>query len=668
MRVLRVSHSAVVDAWRDRERALRDRGHEIHTLSALAWNEGGSLVRLSPRPGEPVTGVRTLGRHPALFVYDPRPIWRALGQGWDIIDIHEEPFALCTAEVLALRALRAFHGLRGHRERRLPYVLYSAQNLDKRYPLPFRWIERWALRHAAGVSVCNSEAGRIVERKGLAAAATVIPLGTDLEHFKPGGLPRSPDPTRRIRVGYVGRLEEHKGLGVLLDAIAGDERLALRIVGDGPNGEALRARVETEGLADRVEFCGPVAQDELPDVYRFFDVLAVPSLTTDSWVEQFGRVAVEAMACGTPVVVSDSGALPDVVGESGLVVPSGDASALRAALARVGTEPETAVALRSAGLARAAGTSWAEVAALQERLYRKALGPGGGDGAGRPRPVEIIVVAFGAADLLRTALEPIRDESVVVVDNSSSPDVREVCSELEVRYIDPGRNAGFAAGVNIGLRERRSRSADVLLLNPDARIEPNGIRHLSQSLRARPDLASVTPLIRDADGREERVLWPFPTPIGAWLDAFGLGRHRRTGFAIGAVLLLRSEALDDVGGFDESFFLYAEETDWAYRAARRGWQHTVDPAVTATHVGAGTSGDERHRETRFHAGQERYYRKHFGVAGWQVARVAQVAGSLVRSLRRGAEGNRARSRVVTYLRGPIRVERQLAPAQRRGAS
>ena len=93
-----------------------------------------------------------------------------------MIDIHEEPFALATAEILLLRRLR---------RQRAPYVLYSAQNIDKRYPPPFRWLERWALRHAAGLSVCNSEAGRICERKGLPGPATLIPLGVDVERFSP---------------------------------------------------------------------------------------------------------------------------------------------------------------------------------------------------------------------------------------------------------------------------------------------------------------------------------------------------------------------------------------------------------------------------------------------------------------------------------------------------
>lgn len=635
-----MSHSAVVDPWRERERRLRASGHDVLLLSATRWNEGGAMVRLEPRPGEPVHGVRTIGQHPALFLYDPRPIWRALGEAWDVIDLHEEPFALCTAEILLLRTLR---------RQRAPYVLYSAQNIDKRYPVPFRWFERWALRHAAGVSVCNTEAGRIVERKGLAGAATLIPLGTDLEHFAPAeGLPSSSE-DGRVRVGYAGRLEPHKGVDVLLDAVKGDERLSLRIAGGGSLETSLRHRVVDADLGDRVQIIGSLDQSDLPDFYRGLDVLAVPSLTTSSWVEQFGRVAVEAMACGTPVVASRSGALPDVVADAGLLVPPGDPVALREALVRVGTDPDLAAELRAAGLARAGTTSWSAVARLQEELYRSVVEPS-------LPPLEIIVVAYGAPELLRRALEPVRHETVTVIDNSSADTVRAVCADLGVRYVDPGHNGGFAAGVNVGLRERRFAHSDVLLLNPDAVTQPSGIRQLQQALRARADLGSVSPRILGPDGQEERVLWPFPTPVGAWLDAAGLGRWRRGRFAIGAVLLLRAEALGQTGAFDETFFLYAEETDWAHRASRRGWRHAVVPDVTATHVGAGTSADPTRREAHFHASQERYYRKHYGTLGWQVARAAQVAGATIRSLRGGDRGAVARARARTYVKGPVRVE------------
>ncbi len=109
--------------------------------------------------------------------------------------------------------------------------------------------------------------------------------------------------------------------------------------------------------------------------------------------------------------------------------------------------------------------------------------------------------------------------------------------------------------------------------------------------------------------------WPFPSPWNAWLEAAGLGRFEGGGsYVIGSVLLLRAEALAQVGGFDERFFLYAEETDWAYRAHRLGWRHTVARGVWALHEGAATSTDVRLREAHFHASQERYLRKHFGAA------------------------------------------------------
>ena len=186
MRVLRVSHSAVVDEWRGRERALTELGVDVALVCARTWHAGGAEVSLVPRPGERVTGARTFGRHPALFVYDPRPIWRALGEPWDVLDVHEEPFALATAEVLLLRALRR-RRRGGRRGSRPPVVLYTAQNLRKRYPIPFRWFERRALRTAAGISACNAEAARIVEEKGFAGRARVIPLGVDLERFSPAG-------------------------------------------------------------------------------------------------------------------------------------------------------------------------------------------------------------------------------------------------------------------------------------------------------------------------------------------------------------------------------------------------------------------------------------------------------------------------------------------------
>ena len=645
MRVLRISHSAVVDAWRGRERALRERGIDVTLLSATQSEEGGALVTLEPRPGEQVDGIRTIGSHPALFFYDPRPIWRALGHRWDVIDIHEEPFSLATAEVLLLRAL--------HRNR-APVVLYTAQNLRKRYPIPFRWLERHALRAASGISACNSDAATIASEKGFAGRARVIPLGVDLEEFSPRpAVTHSSQIGTDITVGYIGRLVPEKGIDLLLHALRVDPRLRLRIAGSGPLAESLPERASHIGVADRVDVVGPVAPGAVASFYRSLDVVAVPSLTTAQWTEQFGRVAIEAMACGVPVVSSDAGALPDVVGGAGIVVPQNDALALAAALASAGGE--RSLELRAAGYIRAQACTWDAVAGDYVSLYRSVAHAVATD---PPTRVEVVIVAFGRPDLLRAALEPVVGMTVTVVDNSSMPEIAALCEELDVRYIDVGHNAGFGAGVNRALADRLAPGADVLLLNPDARITPEQIEILREGLRRDPHLASVGPAQVDENGQPARVEWTFPSPTNTWLEAVGLARLQSGArFVIGSVLLLRAEALDQVGGFDERFFLYAEETDWAYRASRLGWRHSVVEESQAVHIGAGTSSDTRRREAHFHASQERYFRKHYGMIGWSITRAAVWTGAMVRAaILSGEQGQAARRRASLYRLGPIRVE------------
>ncbi len=661
MRVLRVSHSAVVDAWRERERALRAGGTSVDLLSARVWDEAGSRVRLVPRPGEPVRGVRTLGTHPALFVYDPLPVWRALGRPHDVLDIHEEPFALATAQILALRWLRA----RVSRRPAAPYVLYSAQNIAKRYPWPFRVFEAAALRGAAAVSVCNERAGQIVRAKGATGRVAVIPLGIDAPET--GAIAPLPTPVGRLRVGYAGRLAPHKGVTVLLEAVAPDERLEVVLAGDGPSRAGLEATAAT--LGERVRFLGPLSGATLTDFYRSLDVLAVPSLETPGWVEQFGRVAVEAMACGVPVVASESGALPDVVGGAGLLVPPGDPQALHAALVRILTEDGLADQLRSAGLDRARTCTWDAVARAYDDLYTHATGalpsPGTTAAPLSASPPEVVVVAYGAPGLVRDALAPLVGSApLTVVDNSSMPEIRKVAEAAGALYLDPGRNGGFAAGVNFALAHRQAPGTDVLLLNPDAVVSPEAVAVLHAALLADPGLASVGPTQVDDDGTEARVVWPFPSPAGTWVEAVGLASRRPTpadrSFVIGSVLLLSARAVEQVGGLDETFFLYAEETDWAYRAVRQGWRHAVVPEARALHLGGATSADPLRRETHFHASQERYLRKHYGPWGWHAARAGAVVGAGVRSLvLRGEARAGAQRRLQLYLVGPVTAEAAL---------
>jgi GT2 family glycosyltransferase len=276
------------------------------------------------------------------------------------------------------------------------------------------------------------------------------------------------------------------------------------------------------------------------------------------------------------------------------------------------------------------------------------------------RDVHVVVVAFEAPDRLAEALDGLDGKfAVTVVDNSSSGEVAEVARSRKADYVDPGANLGFAAGANVALYRIAGSGPDVLLLNPDAVITPAEIAKLSAALHAPAceRCGAIAPRLVDSGG-DQRVLWPFPSPLRAWVDALGVGERLRSRatFAVGAVLLLRREALEEVGVFDERFFLYAEEADWQRRAYALGWTAAVCRDAVARHAGAGTSHDPRRREALFHAGQETYIRKWFGTRGWWLYRTGVVCGAAGRALVLRAERRRAAARrAVLYVRGPRRL-------------
>jgi GT2 family glycosyltransferase len=198
------------------------------------------------------------------------------------------------------------------------------------------------------------------------------------------------------------------------------------------------------------------------------------------------------------------------------------------------------------------------------------------------------------------------------------------------RYVALGRNVGFAAGVNLALAECQGR--DVLLLNPDARLSPETPQALAAVLHEDPLTAAVAPRLAYPNGAPQRVVWPVPSPREAWIDALKLRRAfaPRRVFLAGAVLLLRAEALNDVGWFDERFFLYAEECDWQFRAVRRGWRLRLAEDLVAVHVGGGSSEHESFREQHFRESAELFARKWYGASGWGSMRAASLLGATLR--------------------------------------
>lgn len=253
----------------------------------------------------------------------------------DVFHIDEESFNLAT-----FLAMRSGVGL-GAR-----CCFYNWANIERRYPPPFAWFERYNFRHAAHAIAGNQEAADILRRHGYAGPIALLPqFGVDPLLFSPPGGPQAEDglpaaetetDQRPFIVGYLGRLIEAKGILDLVEALAElPGRVRLRLVGSGQLRPRIEQRAQELNVAARVEILPTVGSTDVPGVLRRLDVLALPSHTTANWKEQFGRVIIEAMSCGVPVVGSSSGEIPNVIGDAGLVVPEQNIAALRDALLRL---------------------------------------------------------------------------------------------------------------------------------------------------------------------------------------------------------------------------------------------------------------------------------------------------------------------------------------------
>jgi N-acetylglucosaminyl-diphospho-decaprenol L-rhamnosyltransferase len=303
----------------------------------------------------------------------------------------------------------------------------------------------------------------------------------------------------------------------------------------------------------------------------------------------------------------------------------------------------------------------------------------GGPPVGSPT-VDVVVVAYNSRDTLRMCVEPIGRlpwVEVTVVDNGCPEDSAGVVEDLSVRIVRSPRNGGFAYGCNLGMANGSAEL--VLLLNPDAGIDAASLALLVGALRADPTLAGVGP--RTVDGRGTLVFTQRRFPRLRYTYAQGLFVHRavpRAGWAHDAIrdpaayerpgtpewisgccVLLRREAVTSVGGLDEGFFLYSEETDLFKRLAAAGWRVGFEPRATARHVGY-QSADRNATEPIRAVSRVRYVRKHHGrfVAALEAFGVA--LGALAHAAAWIRSPARARGNVLAA-RAALRAVRSTEP-------
>ena len=278
----------------------------------------------------------------------------------------------------------------------------------------------------------------------------------------------------------------------------------------------------------------------------------------------------------------------------------------------------------------------------------------------------VVVVTYNALPWIEQCLESVRDEETVVVDNGSSDGTVEVVRELfpTVRVLEQ-QNLGLAAGWNAGMEVSSGRY--FLILNADAWMTQGSLGRLVRYADEHPEAAVVGPRLLNTNGtlqrsvRGEPTLWRLATeyfflrklaPRSRLLNAFYAGDFdhdvpREVEVVMGACMLVRREAVEQVGPLDDAFFLFSEETDWCHRFRQAGWKVLFYPGAECVHVGAASHGGRMFRENV--RGHLRFLAKHRGPRTAERARrLLRVALRLRGMVFRGERGRMYRD-AATWL-------------------
>ena len=258
--------------------------------------------------------------------------------------------------------------------------------------------------------------------------------------------------------------------------------------------------------------------------------------------------------------------------------------------------------------------------------------------------LSIAVVSWNTKDLLTQCLEAVYATlhdvtfEVLVIDNASADGSTRAVRERfpQVKLIENRVNLGFAYANNQAIAVSQGRF--ILLLNSDTIVQPNALASMVSFMQSRPEAGIVGPLVLNVDGTPQRCYGAFPDifsesiyawgldsrwPLSRWFGASSgfLTNGTETGWVLGAALMIRREALEKVGFLDDSYFMYSEEIDLAYRVRKAGWRNFVLGCARIIHLGGQSTQQNRAlMKAELFRSKVRYFRKHHGAAaaGWMI--------------------------------------------------
>jgi len=374
IRVLTIGHSYVVAENRALVREVaRDPQFDVTVAAPVAFRSGLGPIDLQPEPAGSSLHLKPLGARftqwTHIFAYDRRGLATMIEDGaFDVIHAWEEPYIYAGYQIVRATA-----------KSNAAFCFRTAQNIDKRYPFPFSRFERAARSRAQGWIAGGKLVFESMVRRGFPKErGRIMTLAVDLDAFKPLSVERKQTVARQIGlappiVAYVGRLTRAKGIDLMMnamDAVGGSTPWSLLAMGTGPMEGELRNWAAARGWSDRVQV-RLVPHRDVPSYLGAADVLLAPSQTGSRWREQFGRMVIEAFACGVPVLGSDSGEIPDVIGDAGKVLAESDTHAWASAIVEVLGNAELRSDMARRGLERVQAYSVAAVARQYRAYYRE---------------------------------------------------------------------------------------------------------------------------------------------------------------------------------------------------------------------------------------------------------------------------------------------------------
>jgi L-malate glycosyltransferase len=387
MKILVASHTYIVDLNCEKLRVLahlepdievtvivpkrwRPGGVQNKLIETRDWSDGNFRVVPVSNFSQNNQGLLTFGSDLITLLQQFRP---------QIIQVEQGSKSFAYAELITLNRLLRL---------KAKNIFFTWWNLPYQSKFPVSVLENYNLNNTDGLIAGNQDAADILRERGYQKAVTVMPqLGVDEQLFSPRHQPELATQlgikSNEFVVGFVGRFVPEKGILTLIKALTGLKELTwkLLLLGRGELKKTIFEEANKAGIQDRLILVESVPHDEVARYINLMNVLVLPSETTyqfktitaAGWKEQFGHVLIEAMGCQVPVIGSDSGEIPNVIGDAGLIFDEGNAEALQKCLGQLIEQPEFARQLSQKGYERVMEKYTNKALAKQQLIFYREL-------------------------------------------------------------------------------------------------------------------------------------------------------------------------------------------------------------------------------------------------------------------------------------------------------